>query len=467
MTKVITIRGKWFLPSNVELEVPGSLTYNPDKGIYLEVEDLFHVQEETSKREIDKADIILGVSQDGESITLLSCFVAGTQLGYSYKVTWYANEMFIGCHALKASDLFFDEIVLQVHPLFLWLNSSGIEFVNSEKPSQSTTFSYTKPDNIPFLIDDRTVGEFRFHSSFTYPTSYSEGIEFHQSAVVAIKTLENIDLGESDLWLYAQRFMNWLTVITGYPCEIEEIKYYHKNLIAFELENGTKIRQEVIKYAKKQQVTRKPDSPSQFLFDFPTISRYIPDALTRWFALYESIEVVIQILAENMGRDIAFSEFHFKDIVQALEAFHRKRIRNERMSDTDYKSYMNRVLSQIIDETDRSFVQDRLKYGNEPSLKNRLDELIECHNIPSLQAIIGKKKSFVRMVIDNRNYHTHLDSNGKTILTPTGLYHLTEKALALLFTNIIVEVIPDKEFINQILISSKRWGFWVRRDSYN
>lgn len=466
MTETITIKGKWFLPSNIELEVPGTLSYDPEKGVYLEIEASFSAHEKPFERDLANIDIILGESLDGESVTLYSCFLNNTQWGSSYRATWYADSAFIGCLATDKADLRFTEIVLKVRPLFLWLNSSGIRMGKLGSRNEPAIFSFDPPNNIEFPIDDKVLGAFRFTGWINYPNSYSETIGLTHSAELSIKVADDKDLHHDDLWTYVRRFLNWLTVVTGYPCEVEKLSFYHKDLTQFELVNGNKIPQEIINYTKKRTVIKKPERPDQFLFDFPKSKEYMPDALTRWFALYESVEVVIQILSENMGRDIAFSEFHFKDITQALEAFHRKRIRNERIPKADYKAYKARILNQISDEADRIFVKEKLNYGNEPSLRERLNELIERSDIPSLKSIIGDKEDFIKLVIDNRNYYTHLDANGKkTILDPTALYHLSEKALALLFVTIIIEVIPDKGFIDQILKSSRRWRFRINKES--
>ncbi len=466
MTEKVVFKGTWFLPSNIEQRVAGTLTHNADTGTQLEIEDSFDDQDKPFESKLRNVDIILGISKEGDCITLFSCFLIRTIWGNSYKAVWEANKVFVGCHALKPSDLCFAEVVLQVRPLFLWLNSSGIQITDFTTPMQSTTFTYSKPDNITFSIDEKVSGELGFSNSFSFPSSHSEAIEFTHSAALVIKTLGAEEIEYNELWIYVQRFINWLTVATGYSCEVEKVSFYQNNLIKHELSDGTKIRQEIVSYFKKQRISRKPNSPDQFLFDFPKLKPYMPDALTSWFRLYESIEIILQILSENMGRDVAFSEFHFKDIIQALEAFHRKLIRNERMNKTKYKAFKNKILSQIGDETERSFVKEQLNYANEPKLRERLVELINRCDIPSIQSIIGDKEIFVKLVIENRNYHTHLDKSGKKmILTPVELYHLSEKALALLFATILNEVIPDKEFINQTLRLSNRWGFRVERSN--
>ncbi|UFH55382.1 HEPN domain-containing protein [Spirosoma sp. KNUC1025] len=463
MIETTVIRGKWFLTSDTTKKVHGTLTCDPLKGIQLEIEEPLEGNEETFELELSKADIILGESRDGVPITLYSCFRTGSSWGGSYSATWYVNKAFVGCHELDPSAIYFTEIVLRVRPLFLWLDSSGIRINNSQTPGLSVTFSYTKPDDIDIPIDEKVFGKIRFHSSYSIPSTYSESIKLTHWASISIQTIGD-DLTHIELWEYIQRFLNWLTVTTGYPHDIEKVSYFHENLIDRILSDGTKIRQEVILYSKKQRVIKKPERPDQLLFTYPDLKKCMPDVLTHWFSLYQSIEAVIQILSENMGRDIAFSEFHFKDIIQALEAFHRKRVRNEKMPSEDYEAYKNQVICQLNSEEDRSFVEGRLKYGNEPTLKERLGELIERQrNIPSLQSIIGKKKTFIWQVTENRNYLTHLDESGKSgILHSIDLYHLSERALALLFVTVISEVIPEGSIIDNALKTSSRFRNYIK-----
>lgn len=464
MTEKITIKGKWFLPTNLDVEVPGILTIDPEEGCYLDIEASFTGKERPYGSDIEAAEIILGESRNGDSITLYSCYMINTGWGDSYQATWYANYSFVGCHAENWSDFRFTKIVARINPLFMWLNSSGIKLDAFEGHGKPATFKFKTPDSIEFPIDSKVTGKFRFTGTFGYPNSYSENIKLNHSAELIITTVEGLDIHHDELWQYTNRFMNWLTVVTSHTCEVEKISFYHRDLIEMQLQDGTNIKQEVVRYSKKQQVTQKPSTPRQFLFDYPRVKKYMPEVMTNWFTLYEDLEIILQILANNMGRETAFSEFHFKDIVQALEAFHRKRIRNERMPKSAYKTYKKNILNQITDESEREFVKERLNYGNEPSLRERLIDLIDKNNIFTLKSIIGDKDEFIKLVVDNRNYYTHLEKNGKkNILDTTALYHLSEKSLALLFTTIINEIIPDKSFIETMLRTSRRWGFRVNQ----
>ncbi|ARK10372.1 HEPN domain-containing protein [Fibrella sp. ES10-3-2-2] len=456
-----TFKGEWFLPNNPNLKVRGVLSCDPVRGNSLEIEDSF--LETPTFGNITKEDVVLGITTDGTFITLYSCFEEGFELGTSYKATWYVWQVFIGCHTIDKNDLRFTEVVLRIKPLFLWLNNSGINREGHLGIDGQVTFTYKTPEPIHFLIDETVTGKFTFEATASYPTTHSDSIQMTHWAEISLSTHQGKDLQYEKLWQYCAKFIQWLQVITGYQCTIEDRTFRHRIDLVDEVISGKQRELDIANYGKTYVSTKNPRTPRDLFTTYQKVERFMPEALTKWFLLYESIEPVIQILSSTLVRG-EFGQFIFKDVVQALEAFHRKLIRNERMPKAEYKKFKTKILDQLEDLADKEFVKERINYGNEPSLRERLSELIELAGEDPILSIIGDKDEFIKTVVENRNFHTHLDLAGKkNILEISDLYHLTEKALSLLFISILNLIFPDKEFIAKVIRSSSRWGWRATR----
>ena len=109
-----------------------------------------------------------------------------------------------------------------------------------------------------------------------------------------------------------------------------------------------------------------------------------------------------------------------------------------------------------LDEDEKEFIGP-LDYANEPSLKDRLNEIFkEYYEFIFFFKI--KKDQFIRDVVNTRNFHTHYSENlKKKTLTGANLHEATRKLRAILQLIFLLELGFDRDGINKFAGKLNRW----------
>lgn len=97
-------------------------------------------------------------------------------------------------------------------------------------------------------------------------------------------------------------------------------------------------------------------------------------------------------------------------------------------------------------------MNQKLLFSNEPTLKERLEELLNNYSNDTLKKVIKDPADFIKKVKDSRNYYTHFDSKLKKKAAKGGdLYYLTER-MKLLLTCCLLNIIGfNNNLIQQLL----------------
>jgi len=105
----------------------------------------------------------------------------------------------------------------------------------------------------------------------------------------------------------------------------------------------------------------------------------------------------------------------------------------------------------------RKWLKWRMEYGNEPSLADRLRQLIDELS-PALDAQIPDRDAFVDQVVTTRNYLTHYDkSKEDEAAKGADLYYLARRVRVLLDACLLREIGFDVAAITRLLTRSTRY----------
>ena len=109
----------------------------------------------------------------------------------------------------------------------------------------------------------------------------------------------------------------------------------------------------------------------------------------------------------------------------------------------------------------RNSLKQRFEYLAEFSLRKRLTEL--CAEYESVVgSIIGDTKTFVGLVVDNRNYLTHYDSRLRERCKVEDLHPLSQKMRCLIEAALLSEMGMDKSKIAAVFAGSGRYEYLRR-----
>lgn len=445
--------GIWFLPTSEEDKIAGKITYSLEGGIYLELLGTFGDLQNSNLETYN--EIILGILKDGKKITLLNCSVVNRTINFPGipTVKFLASYMLIGEHYSNKEQLLFDEISIEYHNLNDWLEVTGIEERNLS--TNEFNLTYLLPEEIKFKIKN-----FDSKFSFSANTESDKFKTFKLTQNVKLILQRNTSVDIFELLRESFVFQGFLTFGTFESCYPTKIQL--KNSSSYEVYNEYKNYNTIELYYKSNiNKSKKQKKPFEFLFTFSDVASNFQLIVNNWYENDSKLEPIIYLFLNSFySQNSIFSENIFLEIIHALETFHRRIFKNYVISKEEY-SMKKQIILDSVPENHREWLENKLNFGNEPSLHERLVELLSVlEEFTFLQELIPDKNDFVKKVKNSRNYYTHYDlSLQKKALKGASLFYITIKLRVILITHLLLLLGFENEKINIILQKLKDYHY--------
>ena len=184
------------------------------------------------------------------------------------------------------------------------------------------------------------------------------------------------------------------------------------------------------------------------LFLFKKIRKNAEGVINEWIKAYEQVAPAFDLYFWTQMRTQLYSDVRFLTLAQGLEVYHRRTSDKTQMDEDEFKKLFEHLIDQCPKER-REWLEGKLKYGNEASLRQRLKCLIE-----PFKEIIGNKKKqrgLINRVVKARNYLTHYDQSLESEVAGENLEFLCLKMELLFQLNFLRLIGFSKEQINSIL----------------
>lgn len=457
MTEKFEIKGLWFLPSNKDKKVPGTLSFNPTTGSYLELigafENIGPLYETSFAQE--NSIIILGTSIDSESITLYHCY-RSSRRGVRFKRNeelgppserYYANFILKGFHFENEESLKFHTIRSSIQNFEEWVNITG--FKNDSDPviENSIRIDYVKPTDIEFDLHTNHSGKFTFSAS--RPSFNSQKHEYiTQQIEVELNSVEEKSLKEIRELL--TRFQNFLILGIYRSVFPNKIVLYNNNIQNDFGEYG-KYRKPIEFYqTNPQRLEVKEKNTFEMLFNYIQIKDSFPFVIKNWYEKYEKLSPAFNLLFEQFYHGSRFTENTFLNLAQSAETLHSRVYDHTKIPKQDYLTMKKEIL-EIVPSEYHIWLTEQFSFGNHLNLAQRLTELTEKYGNAVIDDIIPEKSVFVKQVKDLRNYYTHYSpSLQKKLISERDLIFLSERLKMLLVSGFLYEVGLPTEITNMI-----------------
>jgi hypothetical protein len=226
----------------------------------------------------------------------------------------------------------------------------------------------------------------------------------------------NIDLSEplgfEDLYReIIHPLEDFLTLATGESNKVLDLRVFIENSGKDE-NSGREMVQILYRQFHKQEKPGKRLDLHDMLFACTQIPEVgLSEVMTRWFNTYSELRSALGAFFSIYYVSSMFAEEKFKNVVNALESYHRKKMRREAIPGDEWKSLVNEIL-RLARSEHRSFLRMKLQYGNEQILADRLRSIMDLTDQASMR-IGDNNEWFIRSVVDTRNYFTHYDETLK------------------------------------------------------
>ena len=431
--------GFFWLPKDAQNKLPGILCISESGEITLTVNYFWdHGLDAHSGRSLEIAPLgwekqnlnrIVGII-DSDRITLDECFQGkvNAYLGDGVSTaTIHANRAFIGVNYGEGKEVTFSKLTFSVDGLDEWLAISGIkQEINRE--DWSVSIRYNSPKDIAFNLPNGMELKFTFQSSWPSFPLVTEA-KITQKAYISLisKELRPIE----DFLDLVFKLQNFLCFAIDKPVSIDSITGF-SNEITREIEQKKKdeIPIKVYDPSRPYSETRPEIYSFHMIFSYEDVADQFEKILTKWLENYEISEPAFNLYFASMSGGHKYMESKFLSLVQGIETLHRRNSQEVQMPKKEFSNLKDEILKAISDDNKKSWIEEKLRYANELSLRKRLKQMLE-----SFKDLFGNSKrrnAFIGKVVDTRNYFTHYDSSLESKAAGgTDLWNLSMKLEAL------------------------------------
>ena len=360
----IEYRGFWYLPSDPENSVAGTVTYYPNERIVLELIGSFGDSLMDVFKDNKEETILYGKTSDAKDITLLQCRQSYS-LNFSARfpiLRFTCDYMIVGKHILGLDEKCQYWAMVRIPELTYWCHPEaiGLNYLNGdgEKDISRIALSF----NIKYRDEENIIDEVQIDENTSIVLL--RGVNFNESeqrlrpkieqyTYIEVRKKNTTSIKEllSDIFMFEQ-FLSFAT-LKIVKCSF--ITLFNQDL--YQEVKGRKYYKaiEVIHpFFDRQNIESKPTKSYDFLFNHTTIKEIYPEILRKWYNEPMELAPIKGHLISSLEKKKVYSSVDFLIVVQAIEGFYRRfrsaKYRKEHNIEGKASSKLHPMLTELLSE---------------------------------------------------------------------------------------------------------------------
>lgn len=441
------IKGHWRLEKTLEPTFGGVLSIKPSQQPRLTISGGFHKSMDEFNGLI-KFEGIWGETYDRGKVSLIDCLVEDSTANEQ------VTESVIRAQVVTYGNIFtyskesaFTDVYLSISSTESWLNYWGIQSENHD--NKTPVFRYEPLTTIEFKIPD--IGYIRLYSVWSHTSNTMSDVFLKVTAKIHFKP-DNKTLGIYNCIKSAKSFERLFQLLQG------------GDALTVMLDAKEKNSEDTVSIYFQPNKLKKPvkSYTPGMLFPYHKISSIFPTLLANWFKIEERFYDELELYSRVALLQGVFTHFEFLSLTQVIESFHRKifpesRYIDQTLYDKEVLNVLSSQLPAVLVGDHRMSFKNRIKYGNEYSMRKKLTELIEKLTPVQKSWICNTTSGFVSRVVDSRNYYTHLSTDNEAFVLKGGdLFLISEKLQLLIEIYIFKELGISNELIEERFLCNSR-----------
>lgn len=390
------VLGQWWLPGADNKRVAGRLLMPTDGAMELELLDLL-----SDGRPDQTYSELVGISSDGTAVTLEGLTwigghdVSSLFLGERFRrETFMVETAYVGAHLPKAEDRQFSQGVVDFTDLLAWAGDSGLAERYGPDPVAVTIELVRQPPR-EVRVASGTIA-LAHGWGVTGDGLHARSIEKQVGFFVRLDHPTDLKTWLSTIVGPLRHLMTFATDRQNEIRRLELTTYRHDSSHGHHL---------TVRFSRSEAKEASHAERLAFLFDASSLGQDFERVLARWFEIIDEIGPIVALLFAQRYRPHVFAETRFLDAVAAAEAYHRARIRNESIPRAEHESRVAAILG-ATPEAHRDWLKRRLDNSNEPTLRERLKDLVSGSPFKSLVLLPAPGK-LAAPIVDARNALVH------------------------------------------------------------
>ena len=462
----IVANGLFWLPSDPENKVPGTLRVSESGRATLEAMDSHHYFIRR-KLETSESIRILGVTNQA-NVTLDGCNVASWNWNRLTQATIRVHLVYWGAHYEEDKAISFSKVEFSTEHLNRWLHTQPTQELGSAEDGSERSIGYTSGIAYRWSRNEGVVVEYappkdisiklrngmEMRLCFSYqatPGPFEANITTKPSISLESRAECRID----EFLSLIHKICSFLSFSVDRSVLLEYLTGYSKELIEHRRDPPEQVPVKVYFETVRNSLPQSELDPSDIFLPYEAVKSQLDEVLNKWLECYQADEYApsINLYSAVLSQPSMFLDVKFLFYAQSLEVLHRRISEETAMPDEEFKSVVGAMLEDVPEHHKEHF-RAKLAYANELSLNQRLKILLE--EFSELYGISGRdRNSFVRKVVVTRNYLTHYDKSLKSETANTqDLFDLTRKLKSLLQLHFLQLIGMDNESITELTKSN-------------
>ena len=433
--------GYFWLPSAPEKKIHGTLNISDGGKIELEVVGLFDETaggQNSAISDSEEFERIVGNIEKHGLVTLDGCFYKNRLIssGGISKALLHVSKALLGLAYDDQEPLLFNAFRFSVEGVDEWVGLSGINVdYQSEKPT--AIMKYSPLEEVSLNLNNGMKLLIAF--SWTLP-GFPHITEAKITQKTYFKLVSQQERPLEDFISIAHKLTTFLCFAIDKTVCINPITATSntscRNIGTGESEPAPPISlyYESLPYTKEVPKVYQ----HHMLFRYQTIKENAEQRIKNWLQAYGNIEPALNLYFGVTTGGLQYLDAKVLALAQGLEIYHRRTSYETRMPNSDFESLRQTLKAQCPDEH-RTWLSEKLEYGNELNLRQRIRRIIE-----PFKEFIGdenQRDKLIGSIVDTRNYLTHYNESLKTrAASGEKLIHLYLKMEAIFQLRILQEL---------------------------
>jgi len=300
--------------------------------------------------------------------------------------------------------------------------------------------------------------------SFSYTTSVHHGFTSHRfdhEPYITLSFNEEHDL-LACFW-HVRQCQDFLTLFVGAPVSL-------KRFVASAGPNPDSNKVQIF-YPLTISASRDPISRFDMLMRKSTIEPRLSELVPAWFGKWDGLRECVALFFGTLYNQGMYVESQFLGLCQAIEVYSRTGSDSRYLPEQDYEAVRQTLVAAIpptVPKDLRRSLKDRLKWGNEFSLRKRITKLLAALEPPTVALICTDRDIFVKRLVNTRNYLTHYATDPRIDRWPDDDLFYGSQSLRILMTILLLKEIglPEdaiRHALNQSHAASHLIGMYKAR----
>lgn len=439
MKNILEYEGFWYGNNNLKDKVYGTLKIEQNGKIKLKIYGC--LKKLNKQYENLEYNTINGVTSNGKKITLINSYLLENTMSSSgFPTNTYSADYIIEGEEYKSLD---DIKIKNIESRYTGLNKwIGVVPFKIEYKDEWISVNYKLPNQDIYKLKDYTV-KINFENKSNHDRFNK--IQLYQKISIIFDKESGYNIKDGLEKVYD--FSKFLTLCIGersFPYEIRAIDINNNKIKLFR--NGTECKKNSEKDIK------------DILIPYSDIKDNFTQCLENWDKKKELMNPIIDYVVEA-HEEVFYIPMTFLNLVQATEAFSRRMRNNCIVNAQEHHKKIDYIISSVEKQEYKEWVEEKLRYSNEPTLRNRLQEIFKETNF-LLELNSKKRKSLISKIIETRNYFTHFDENKKDkIMTSDEIFYVSKYILFVLRALIMKEFGINEEIIKNRITKSSIFNY--------